>query len=79
MFNQSVPLAHHYCYEIYRFKVRSPQKIFLINVAVNDALIGLVAVPRGLGIISHHYMGVDDDGSVSGYCYFFPFAAYFIW
>ena len=67
------------CLHFNIIKLPGSKKIFLINVALNDALMGLIAVPRGLSIISPHFMGVGDDGSVSWYCYFFPFPAYFVW
>ena len=67
------------CLHFNIIKLPGSKKIFLINVALNDALMGLIAVPRGLSIISPHFMGVRGDGSVSWYCYFFPFPAYFVW
>ena len=67
------------CFKFDVIKIPGPKKMFMTNVAVNDALIGIVAVIRGLGIISKKVVGVNEDGSVNAWCYIFVFLAYFVW
>ena len=66
------------CFKFDVIKIPGPKKMFMTNVAVNDALIGIVAVIRGLGIISKKVVGVNEDGSVNAWCYIFVFLAYFV-
>ena len=51
----------------------------MVNISVNDTLMALAAIGRGLGIISKHFMGVNDENEENGYCHFYVIFASFIW
>ena len=51
----------------------------MINVSINDALLGFVGTIRGLGIISQRFMGIADDGSDNGFCAAYAIFANFTW
>lgn len=67
------------CFIFDIIKLSKPKKMFMINIAVNDALIGLIAMIRGLGIISNKVVGANNDGSTNEWCYIFLFIAHFVW
>ena len=50
-------------------KFSSTQNVFIVNVAVCDALMGVVATIRGLGIIDHFFVGAYPDHSLNEFCY----------
>ena len=45
-----------------------PQKIFLLNVAINDLLMSLVGMFRGLGIVSSIFLNPAVENEVNGFC-----------
>ena len=67
------------CLKFNIVKLSGPKNLFMMNIAINDAMVGLVAVIRGLGIISEKVVGVNEDMSVNNWCYVFLFLAHFVW
>ena len=45
-----------------------PQKIFLLNVAINDLLMSLVGMFRGLGIVSSIFRDPAVESEVNDFC-----------
>ena len=53
--------------------------MFIINISVNDALMALVAIGRGLGIISKKLIGVDNDDDENELCCVFTIFSSILW
>ena len=52
------------------------QSVFMLNVSVNDMVMSILAVFRGLSYIKPYYGGKNIDGTTNAFCDIIPMISY---
>ena len=52
------------------------QSVFMLNVSVNDMVMSILAVFRGLSYIKPYYGGKNNDGTTNAFCDIIPMISY---